>query len=229
MRTKKQTLRRITLLYIIFFAVIAMSFVLSLNSSFSEGFHTGYNDVMRRLDNGLDKEDFHVIYNLPGKTSDMDFDIPVYSADESRLTIKARASMLDIEAIAPKGEGLEGIYYYNIFVILATFAYVAIFIIIFMILRSLRRSIRRGDMFDRSNIVRTRLTGMLLICASLLFSLTSWLESRAAAPYFEGSSLAINTAFPFNYTEIIIGILIFVMAEVFAIGYSISEEQKFTI
>ncbi len=225
--TKKQTLRRITLLYIIFFAVILISLVFSVNSSaFSEGFKTGYNDGLRIMGDAVNENKVQIVYDLSGKTSDMDFNIPVYSVPDE-LTIKARPAKIDIEAISPQGIG--GIYYTLLIGLLATFTYAAIFVIIFMILGSLRRSIRTGDMFDKSNIARTRLTGILLIGASLLMSLALWLESRALAPYFEESSLTINTSFPFSFTEIIIGVLIFVVAEVLAIGYSISEEQKLTI
>ena len=98
-----------------------------------------------------------------------------------------------------------------------------------MILASLRRSIRTDTGFQRSNVVRTRLIGVLLIAASLLFSLSSWIECRAVASYFAGSQYALNTSFPFDFTEIITGVLILVMAEVFVIGNSLSEEQKLTI
>lgn len=230
MMTKKQTLHRITLLYVIFFAVIAISLLFSFNSSaFSEGFNTGYNDARRLVDYGLSKDKFQIVYNLPGKTSNMDFDLPVYSSGDGSMTVNARPSMIDIEAVSRDDNGIKGISYTLIFGILATLTYAAIFVIIFKILGSLRKSIRTGDVFNRANIGRTRLAGILLICASLLMSLTSWLECRAVAPYFAESGLSINTSFPFSFTEIIIGVLIFVVAEVFAIGYSISEEQKLTI
>ncbi len=229
MRTKKQTLRRITLLYVIYFAVIVISLVLSFGSSFGEGFNTGYNDAHRLVESGVGQDGFRIVYNLPGKTSDMDFNIPVYSSPDGTLTMKARPSFIDLEAVSRDGKVAGSMSYTVIFGILAMLTYAAIFVILFLILRSLRRSIRGGDMFDKSNIARTRLTGILLICASLLLSITSWIESREAAPYFEGSTLAVNTSFPFNFTEIIIGVLIFVVAEVFAIGYSVSEEQKLTI
>jgi hypothetical protein len=229
MMTKKQTLRRLTLLYVIFFAVIAISLVLSFDSSFSEGFNTGYNDARRLVDNGISRDKFQIVYNLAGKTSDMDFDIPVYASGDGSLAINARPSMIDIEAVSRDGNAIGGISCTLVFGILSGLTYTAIFVVIFVILSSLRKSIRTGDVFNRSNILRTRLTGILLIGASLLMSLAAWLESRALAPYFEGSSLGINTSFQFNFTEIIIGVLIFVVAEVFAIGSSISEEQKLTI
>jgi hypothetical protein len=230
MRTKKQTLRRITLLYVVFFVVIAISLVLTFNTSaFSEGFNTGYNDANRIMRGGPAGDKVQIVYDLSGRASDMDFDIPVYSSEDGALSINARPSKIDIEAVSKEGEGLTGMSYTTIFIALGAITYAAIFVVIFLILRSLRRSIRTEEMFDRANIARTRLTGILLIGGSLLMSLASWLDSRAVASYFEGSGLAINTAFAFNFTELIIGVLIFVIAEVFAIGYSISQEQKLTI
>lgn len=132
----------------------------------------------------------------------------------------------------PDGVSLGGFAFnsYSItYGILAMLIYAAIFVILFVIIGSLRKSIRNDDVFRKSNIALTRAIGILLIAASLLFSLMSWLEARAAAPYFAGSPYAINTAFPFNFGEIIMGVLIFIIAEIFSISSSLSEEQKLTI
>ena len=57
----------------------------------------------------------------------------------------------------------------------------------------------------------------------------SWLEARAAAPYFAGSPYAFILAFRFKFGEIIMGVLFFIIAEIFSISSTLSEEQKLTI
>ena len=89
--------------------------------------------------------------------------------------------------------------------------------------------LRKAEQSAEASADLLQAIGILLIAASLLFSLMSWLEARAAAPYFAGSPYAINTAFPFNFGEIIMGVLIFIIAEIFSISSTLSEEQKLTI
>lgn len=233
MKSKKTILRRITVLYIIFFAVIAFSIVRSFSRLSGDDFNTGMNDARRMIKKEMptDKR-VEILYDLQATTSKIGFEIPVYTEKTDGIEIYARPSSLDIEATVPAGVSFGGISHssYNlIYWAIAVLIYVAVFVILFIIIGSLRKSIRNDDVFRKSNIALTRAIGILLIIASLLFSLISWLEATATAPYFAGSPYQINTAFPFNFSEIIMGVLIFIIAEIFAISTSLSEEQKLTI
>ena len=179
-----------------------------------------------------DGRNVELMYDLRVATSTTGFDIPIYRNAADSVTMYARPSLLDLEAVMPAGSssGTSAFNSYSIvYGLLAMMTYAAIFVILFVIIGSLRKSIRNDDVFRKSNIALTRAIGILLIAASLLFSLMSWLEARAAAPYFAGSPYAINTAFPFNFGEIIMGVLIFIIAEIFSISSTLSEEQKLTI
>ena len=179
-----------------------------------------------------DGRNVELMYDLRVATSTTGFDIPIYRNAADSVTMYARPSLLDLEAVMPAGSssGTSAFNSYSIvYGLLAMMTYAAIFFILFVIIGSLRKSIRNDDVFRKSNIALTRAIGILLIAASLLFSLMSWLEARAAAPYFAGSPYAINTAFPFNFGEIIMGVLIFIIAEIFSISSTLSEEQKLTI
>ena len=50
-----------------------------------------------------------------------------------------------------------------------------------------------------------------------------------AAELLAGTDIIIDTSFPISYWNILIGVLVLFTAEVFAIGYRLSEEQKLTI
>lgn len=231
MKPKKIILRRITTLYVIFFVVIGFSLVRTLSQFSGEEFNTGINDAQRVFSDADAGRRCEIIYDIRTATSSMDFNMPIYADSVSRTAIYTRPAALDVELSRP--EGTEGAFPHNsmnmVYGLLGTVIYLAIFIILFIVIGSLRKSIRHDDAFPKSNIALTRAIGILLIVASLVFSLISWLEAKAIAPYFEGSAYQINTSFPFNFSEIIVGILIFVIAEVFAIGTSMSEEQKLTI
>lgn len=233
MKSKKTILRRITVLYIIFFAVIAFSIVRSFSRFSGDDFNTGRNDAKRMIKKEMptDKQ-VEILYDLHTTTSKSGFEIPVYTQQQDGIEIYARLASLDIEATVPAGVSFGGISassYNLIYWTVAVLIYVAVFVILFIIIGSLRKSIRNDDVFRKSNIALTRAIGILLIIASLLFSLISWLEATATAPYFAGSPYQINTSFPFNFSEIIMGVLIFIIAEIFAISTSLSEEQKLTI
>ena len=223
MKSKKTILRRITTLYVVFFVVIAFGIVRTV-SRFSRRMVAA-----ARMADGRNVE---LMYDLRVATSTTGFDIPIYRNAADSVTMYARPSLLDLEAVMPAGSssGTSAFNSYSIvYGLLAMMTYAAIFVILFVIIGSLRKSIRNDDVFRKSNIALTRAIGILLIAASLLFSLMSWLEARAAAPYFAGSPYAINTAFPFNFGEIIMGVLIFIIAEIFSISSTLSEEQKLTI
>lgn len=231
MTSKQKSLRRLGILYIVFFVVILASITLSFHtSSLSEGFVTGMNDAQRMYDEGHGRgRKVEIIYDLRAATGHMDFNMPVFEKPDGSLSLHMRPSKIDVEAISNGTNGLPKTGLALTFGILSVLVYAAIFVAIFMILASLRRSIRTDTGFERSNVIRTRLIGVLLIAASLLFSLASWIECRAVAPYFADSAFSISTSFPFNFTEIVTGVLILVIAEVFVIGNSLSEEQKLTI
>lgn len=234
MKSKKIILRRITALYIVFFVVIAFGLVRAVSRFSGEDFNTGRNDARRMAveEMGASGQNVELIYELPTATSTMDFDIPVYSDEAADITMYARPALLDVKATMPSGVLLGGISFNSyglVYSLLVTLIYGAIFVILFIVIGSLRRSIRNDDVFKKSNIALTRAIGILLIAASLLFSLMSWIEARAMAPYFAESPYRINTAFPFNFGELIMGVLIFIIAEIFSISSSLSEEQKLTI
>lgn len=234
MKSRKVILRRVTALYVIFFVVIAAGVVRTVSRFSGEDFNTGINDArrMRAASNTDGGRSMELLYEVRLATSNADFCLPVYRNGDDSVTIYARPVVFDLRADSPEGEQVFGSLpkrYGMIAVGVATLAYVAIFVILLVVINSLRRSIRRDDVFRKSNISLTRAIGILLICASLLFSLASWIDARAVAPYFEGGPYAVNTAFQFNFSEIMLGVLIFIIAEVFSISSSLSEEQKLTI
>ena len=231
MKSQKTILHRLVALYVIFFVVIAVSLVRTFSRFSGEAFHTGRNDVWRMLYDNNDRK-VDLLYDLPTATSTLGFDTSLYSGDQDNVSINVRPSRLDLEVAYPfeNSSGNFSLHSYALLLgLTATIVYFAVFVILFIILGSLRKSIRSNDVFSRRNIALTRTIALLLIIASLMFSLESWLEIRSVASLLAQSNFPLNTAFPFDFSEIIMGVLIFVLAEIFSIGSSLSEEQKLTI
>ena len=230
MRLKLTSLQRITWLYILFFVVIAISLVMAVGSPTSkEGWQAGAKDAMRLYETESSGVEMNVLYELATYPDDMGFPVSVHKDRDNKVVINARPAMMDVEIITASGSKVKGLGLSTTFVILSGFMYIAIFIIIFVILSSLRRSIKRGNIMEKQIIPLTRWIGILLIGASLLLSFSTFIEKRAIAPFFADSGYTVSTSFSADPVQLITGILIFVIAEIFAIGYSLGEEQKLTI
>lgn len=68
-----------------------------------------------------------------------------------------------------------------------------------------------------------------MLVAALSESFMKYINIREAATLLQGSALQVDTTFPLNYWNIIVGILMLFMAEVLVVGTQLSEEQKLTI
>lgn len=225
MRKKFTPIQRITALYVVFFVVIAASIIMGFASpAFRESFQTGWSDASR-VGAG---DTVSIVYDLPVVSESMDFSIPLH-VGHGGVGISGRPSMMDVEVTSEPGAKVEGLGVTTLFFLLSALMYLAVFVIIFMILTSLRSSVKQGSIMSREVIPLTRSIGILLICASLLWSFSNYLERRAVAPYFAGSGFDLSASFSIDAIQIITGVLIFFIAEIFSIGYRLSEEQKLTI
>lgn len=235
MRTKKQITRRIKLLYYIFFVMVIASVVAGLTGrDFRAGFNTGYQNGRKQQAAGKSEEkrlhrmEFSFI---PNDISRQDYDIPVHVSDDGGIRINARMNIFDfeVESSDPIHRPLPAAIACTLLWIAAFVLYLSIFVIIFKILNSLRRSIKNDDLFSRRNITRTRRIGIYLIVASVAFDLGTYIDTLTAARMLEGTRLLPYVGFPITFGNLITGILILFIAEVFAIGYDMSEEQRLTI
>ena len=195
--------------------------------SFRDSFRAGFNDAMKVKSSETQGKSAEIIYEVPVVYQGLSFDTPVYHS--GGVEVNARPSALDLEIVTPEGQEIKGLGGSMVFVGMAGCMYIAVFVIIFVILTSLRGSVKRGELMKRSVIVRTRAIAILLICASLSYSLSRYLENKAMSGFLDGNGFSITVQFPFDFLQIGTGILIFVIAEIFAIGHKLSEEQRLTI
>lgn len=228
MEIKSKALKRLNILYGIFFSLIIAALAFSIGShEFRTGFQEGFSDGMHYGQNS----DYRVsrFPNVVLERKAGIYDIPVIEQSDSSLIVQARICAVDIQSESFKeSANYESPVLPTLLISMASCCYIGVFIIIFIILTSLRASIKQGNVFSRNNIKRTRAIGILLIVISITINISHYLEIGYVSGLLAGSTLQVSVEPPF-LSDLITGILILFIAEIFAIGYDLTEEQKLTI
>lgn len=239
MERTKTLRRRILILYVAFFAVVVAGISGSAVGQFTRGYDEGMKLSQRVVDNFTTDHPrtTQMLYALPNQNRDLNISIEGLSLPEG-VSVAARINTLDllVESEAEEGTSLlQALFSLNgspatimlSYVLLG--CYIAIFIFILLIINSLRRSLKSESVFDRKNIVRTRAIGICIIVIALAHAAIQHLSVKAATALLDGSSVQLDTSLQLKYDNIVMGILILFIAEAFAIGYDMTQEQKFTI
>jgi hypothetical protein len=240
MQQKKSLKLRLLVIYITFFVVLIASVVYNFLPDFSRGTDVGTNigNEIAQSWNTQNPRATYLLMDVPTLQPEMDTPIEGV-ADSEEMTVKARITRMDIlvEKKAPAETSVFSLAFgvlggspaVYLLTILGAFSYAAIIVLMFLIIHSLRRSIRDELPLNSRNIGRTRLIGALIIFAEVCRAVSLWLMNGKAAELLAGTDIIIDTSFPISYWNILIGVLVLFTAEVFAIGYRLSEEQKLTI
>ncbi|MCM1029887.1 MAG: DUF2975 domain-containing protein [Oscillibacter sp.] len=225
MQHKSKILLRLNILYGIFLILL---FVSIESLFFSRDFQAGLQEGLRQSmeanlpDNA--KTDMYpeiALERIPGK-----YETPVTCPTDTNISISVRATKID--AIIKGNHSPSRSAITSLALTLSVFCYVIIVVILSLILHSLRKSIKRGNVFNRDNIKLIRAIAILIILSSLLNSLGSYLGTRQIIQLFAGTDWH-PVWNGMDYKEIILGLVILVIGEIFAVGYDLSEEQKLTI
>ena len=219
-------LKRVRVLYWVLFTFIIV--VVAANAyAFVSGFSHGMAMGVKNMEKGYSAESV-LDYDIHNGACYLDFPINVGSTEDSSIVMSARAHSYDIELYSP-GKPASSILTFT-----WLFCYIAIFILLFNVLGSIKNSLKRNTVFSRRIIGYTRWVGALLITASLLSEAATYLSHIHTADMIDkiGASAALELSYSFSVssvTEIITGVMVLFLAEVFAIGYDMTEEQKLTI
>lgn len=225
MIVKRSVLARIAVLYILSSAVIITGIVVSFNkAAFSEGFDFGTQIATNAMADDNTKITIpEVLFDQ--KVISHNPQISIDSVESCRVETRVSKLNLMIEK-----DGVDKQYIISLCLsMLSMIVYTSIFVVIFLVLSSLLKSIRSGEGFVHRNIALTRIIAIFLIVASLLDSFAVWIEANIAMKYVDSAIYKIDTAFTPDFTQLVTAVLIFIMAEVFAIGANLSDEQKLTI
>lgn len=240
MQQKKSLKLRLLVIYITFFVVLIASVVYNFLPDFSRGTNVGTNigHEIAQSWNARNPRATYLLMDVP--TLQPEMNTPIEGVPQSdEMTVKARITRMDIlvEKKAPAETSVFSLAFgvlggsptVYLLTILGSFSYVAIIVLMFLIIHSLRRSIRDELPLDSRNIGRTRFIGALIIFSEVCRSISLWVMNGKAAELLARTDITIDTSFPISWWNILIGVLVLFTAEVFAIGYQLSEEQKLTI
>lgn len=90
-------------------------------------------------------------------------------------------------------------------------------------------SINKSDIFNWKNVRRLRLLGTALIVSFCTAFLPAYLTFRGVGEVFAVRGYELNLSDMVNATTLVLGISTLIVAEVFAIGLKMKEEQDLTI
>lgn len=233
----KSLQNRILISYIAFLAIVVAGVVCNIMPAASRGGAEGMElgvEIASHWQAGNSRKTFLLL------------DIPVVSKSSCPLAATApdvevqagvRRLDLTVRTRADEGQSLLSVLFESVggnawlylFVVLRAAACIAIIVLLGRILYSLWRSARSGDVFPPQNIVRTRWIGLLLIAIEIGSACAEWYMNRTAARLLAAGDITVVETFPLSWWNLMTGMLVFLLADIFAYGYKLSEEQKFTI
>ncbi len=238
MQNKKTFLRRLLVIYITFFLVLATGLALEILPGFSQGYNEGGEigtDIAANWLSGNPRM-IYMLENIPIAESPDAAATATTAHPDTKIALQIRRIGMTVEQEAPgasmltlafRSLGGSGWIYASIMLCMG--AYLTIVVLMVLIIRSLRGSIREERPLDKRNVWYLRAIGGLAIATELLDDLVGRAMNLRAAELLAGSGYTVDTTFHVSYSTIIMGILILFAAEVFAIGQNLSEEQKRTI
>ena len=96
-------------------------------------------------------------------------------------------------------------------------------------LRAVFRTLRDGRPFVRANATRIRTIAWLFIIGELARAAMVFFQNYYAMTHFSADGLRFDAPLDLNFTAIIDGLIILVIAEVFRAGTRLDEEQSLTV
>lgn len=221
MTRKQKIVLRLNILYLLFFGIILVATVSSLFSQeFSAGFREGFESTQR-----TSRQPGYTFVDIPIQREAGVYDINI--RQDSNLRLNARITSIDVRVSGSEID-LKRTLGSLIVSILALLCYISILIIILVMLTLLRKSIRTGNIFNGNNIGFIRAIGLLLIIGSLLWDWSRYIELQSLENLLQSPEWKITKDI-FTFRDIIMGVITLIIAEIFAIGHDIAEDQQLTI
>ena len=121
----------------------------------------------------------------------------------------------------------RGAYLYGNMVLLAIMFALALWVL--GNLRAVFRTLRDGRPFVRANATRIRTIAWLFIIGELARAAMVFFQNYYAMTHFSADGLRFDAPLDLNFTAIVDGLIILVIAEVFRAGTRLDEEQSLTV
>lgn len=229
MQNKRRLYKHLMIIYVFYFVALVIGFLSTIAPSFS----SGWREAQQTMDTDFTQGDVRTYYvYAPLRASGSE--LPTVEGVGANTSVsvdnvRLRVTVPEKYTVSNSLKVMANNGFAYLLSMLTGVAYLAVFILIALIINSLRKSIRDEQPLRHGNIGRTRAIGILMLVAALSESFMKYINIREAATLLQGSALQVDTTFPLNYWNIIVGILMLFMAEVLVVGTQLSEEQKLTI
>ena len=229
MQNKRRLYKHLMIIYVFYFVALVIGFLSTIAPSFS----SGWREAQQTTDTDFTQGDVRTYYvYAPLRASGSE--LPAVEGVGANTSVsvdnvRLRVTVPEKYTVSNSLKVMANNGFAYLLSMLTGVAYLAVFILIALIINSLRKSIRDEQPLRHGNIGRTRAIGILMLVAALSESFMKYINIREAATLLQGSALQVDTTFPLNYWNIIVGILMLFMAEVLVVGTQLSEEQKLTI
>ncbi|WP_418981671.1 DUF2975 domain-containing protein [Alistipes sp.] len=228
MQNKKRLHKHLLIIYIIYFAALLIGFAASFMPGFSRGLRDASTTLAEEQSRGGVRS-YYVSASLQHEFSEIEIDGLPDNITPGVEQLNLRVSVPEDYTLGNAFKVVADNGYAYVMMLVMMVSYLAIFILIALIINSLRCSIRDELPIRHANIVRTRWIGALILVAEVSQAVMQFINNREAARLLAGTVYEVSGQFPLNYWNVIVGVLFLFMAEVFAIGTQLSEEQKLTI
>lgn len=222
MNHKSKIILRLNILFGVFFAMTLILFLSTIfSNNFQEGFKEGFHDGQKGT----------VANKILGVTMPRNanmYNIPVYANQDSTLIVTGRTGSMDFCLSGPEVNNQSALILNIMLMFLFTFCTLAILVLILLMILSLRHCVKSGNVFSRDNIKFIRAIAIVLIARSLIQNGVEYLQTSTISEILKNTSWQL-AGWEFHSYDIYTGVLILIIAEIFAIGYDITEDQKLTI
>ena len=233
---EKQNIRRVRRLYIGLFAMV-VGMVLLNALSFFRGAAEGM-DLSVEMSTSKGKPVFAVLdFNVMNGELFSRPETAVYTSPDS--TVQVCTPGVYSYNVLVSGTDAREVYtpkvlFSYVLLLLGLFCQIAVFVLLFLILGSIRRSLRAGTVFSHKVIRYMKWLAWAVLLATILSDVATYLmhlnSIEMLQRYAPQGEWVLDAGVPVDsIPELFIGVVILFLAEVFHIGYTMSEEQKWTV
>ncbi len=218
----KSRLNILSLLIVLVFVYAAGYEVYLANTDFKQGFREGYSSV--EVNDGLEVKTPGVPYYIK-----LGLDTEGYMPVDS-IYSKTTEKYYKVEYTSMKFyPHQEASSLYNIASMISSFAMMIIFFILIIAFWKVISSVKRAVIFERCNIRRLRIIGFCFALIALLSGILEFIVVIETKKLITIDGYSILSGEWFASSLWIYALISFLIAEIFAIGLRLKEEQELTI
>ncbi|MBO7201581.1 MAG: DUF2975 domain-containing protein [Bacteroidales bacterium] len=228
-REKKKLVRIMWLLYGIF-TVIMLLLIALFMMDFIDTADNHNLDKFKEKQRSLDLVTV-CSTDLKNADNEYDFNIPIYGSTDSSILLNARVNEYDISIASTDESKLDSPYATAaiVFQSISVIVTILIPIFIFILLYLFYKSIRKDRLFSKKNIRWLTVVGIAVIVKALAMDFSIYFETQYVLQYLTDTSVNINGRFHIHYVNILFGLFLIFIAEIFKIASDIQKEQDLTI